>query len=399
VIATVDEDETASVMVKNIIIRSLILGVLIFILLSVFVYFFTTRKLISYIKEIADYNKKLIKTQADLEESEKKFRLLFENSGDEIYLVDFNGYFVEMNKLTCESLGYSKKELLKMRLHDIKTSFYRQEVNEILTTVREKGYYVYETEHISKSGTVISYEMKSRLFDFAGREAILSIARNITERKALEKKLVTAIIETEDKERKRFAGDLHDDLGPILSTAKLYSDLLKKGDFNKISSTEIAQNIDELVDEAIKTTKQISKNIAPGNLQDFGLAAAVNDFIAFVQNSKSVEIELNTENYIREKHDIVETILYQSIKELINNTIKHSQASKITIELKNVNHLIILYYRDDGVGFDIDKMMREGAGMGLGNIANKIKTIRGKCDFNSEDGKGMFVMITIKDEI
>jgi signal transduction histidine kinase len=188
-------------------------------------------------------------------------------------------------------------------------------------------------------------------------------------------------------------------LGPILSTAKLYSDLLKKGDFNKISNAEIAQNIDELVDEAITTTKRISKNIAPGNLQDFGLAAAANDFISFIKNSKSVEIEINTDEYKREKRDIVETILYQSIKELINNTIKHSQAQKITIELKTINNLTILYYRDDGIGFDFQKMLKEGKGMGLSNIVNKIKTIRGRCDFNSEDGQGMFVIITIKDDI
>jgi PAS domain S-box-containing protein len=396
--ASVDESAETAAMVRNIILRSVILGILIFIFLSIFVYFFTTKKLVIYLKEIARFNKKLISAREALEESENKFRLLFDNSGDEIYVCDFDGYFSEMNKQACESLGYTREELLKMRFQDIKTPSYRQDVSENIKIVKEKGFFTHDTEHLAKDGSVISYEMKSRIFEFSGKEMIISIARNITERKALEKKLVSAIIETEERERKRFAVDLHDDLGPILSTAKLYSDLLKKGDFNKIGSSEIAQNIDELVDEAISTTKRISKNIMPGILHDFGLAAAINEFVSFVQNTKSVDIQINTDYYSRQKRDYIETILFQSIKELINNTVKHSEAKKITVELKTKNNLIILYYRDDGIGFDFENMLRSEKGMGLNNIVNKIKTIHGICDFNSEPGNGMFVLISIKED-
>lgn len=70
--------------------------------------------------------------------------------------------------------------------------------------------------------------MSSRVIDYMGKKAILSIGRDITERKDIERKIASAIIETEEKERRRFAADLHDDLAPLLSTIKLYIDLLKK---------------------------------------------------------------------------------------------------------------------------------------------------------------------------
>ncbi|RLD46264.1 MAG: histidine kinase, partial [Bacteroidetes bacterium] len=88
--------------------------------------------------------------------------------------------------------------------------------------------------------------------------------------------------------------------------------------------------------------------------------------------------------------------LYQAIKELINNALKHSKASLIKLELKNINNQIILYYKDDGVGFDVDNVIGNSGGLGLNNIINKIKSIKGHCDFNSRKNKGLMFMAVIK---
>lgn len=333
-----------------------------------------------------------------LKHAENKFTTLFHNISDEVYLADFQGNFIEMNQIACNSLGYNREELLKMKFSDIKTKKYKQYVNENIKTILKKGSHTYETEHISKNGEIITYEMKSKLIDYEGRTLILTIARNISERKILEKKIVQTIIETEMKERKRFSSDLHDELGPVLSTIKLYSDLIKKGNFNKLSLDEAVKNIDELVEIAISTTKEISNNITPNVLDDFGLAVAINEFCSFITRTKSVNIDLDTTDYNITKKGIETTILYQTTKELINNTLKHAEAKNIRIQLKNVNNQIILYYRDDGIGFDVDKKIMDGGGLGLNNIINKIKTIKGSCDFNSKPGEGMFIVISVKVE-
>ena len=97
-----------------------------------------------------------------------------------------------------------------------------------------------------------------------------------------------------------------------------------------------------------------------------------------------------------EKRDIIDSILFQAVKELVNNTIKHARAQNVTIDLKSYENQIILYYRDDGQGFDADKAMKNRSGLGLYNILNKVKTINGSCDLNSEEGKGMFMVISVK---
>ena len=389
-----EEDETEG-LIKDIVIQSIIYGSIIFILLSIFIYFITTEKLHTYLKQIEISNKKLSSAREALEHSENKFKTIFNSSSDEIFVADFQGKFVEINQVACNTLEYSRDELLKMKFFDIKTKKYKPFVSENIKKIIEKGYYTFETEHVSKSGRVYPFEVKSRVIRYEGRQLILSITRNISDRKAMEKQIVQTIIETEMNERKRFSADLHDGLGPVLSAIRLYSDLIKRGSFNKMSLDEAVKNIDELVDMAIANTKEVSNNITPNVLEDFGLSVAIQDFCSFISRTNSLKIDLETRNFTVTRSSIETTILYQTVKELINNTIKHAQAQNIRIELKNYNDQVIMYYRDDGVGFNVEEKLRKRTGLGLHNIINKIKMLKGNCDFNSNPGKGMFVLINL----
>jgi len=393
----IEKQETDEV-ISGTIRYSVLIAVAIIIILSLFIFGFTYERFYKYISKIEIANQKLENTKLALKQSEAKFQTLFNNSSDEIYVADLHGNFIEVNQLACETLEYSKDELLKMRFSDIKTEKYKPAVWENLNIIKEKGSHTYETEQVTKTGKILVVEMKSRLIDYEGKKVIMSIARNIKERKALEKKIISTVIETEEKERKRFATDLHDGLGPILSTIKFYADLLKNKNTNS-SSEELILNINELVDLAISSSREISNNITPTILHDFGLATAVKEFTDYINKTKSVAITVDTKNYYLKKHGFEETILYQVIKELINNTLKHASANNIKIELKNTETQTIVYYRDDGDGFNFDEMLEKSSGLGLNNIVNKIKTIKGTCDFNTQPGKGMFVLISVKSDI
>ncbi len=328
-------------------------------------------------------------------ESEKRFKVLFNNSSDEIFLADFDGNFIEVNQEAINRLGYSKDELMQKNFMDIKTPKYVPLVRKNINIILKNGQHVYETEHVAKDGTIIFLEMSSRVIDYFGRKAILTIARDITERKEIERKISSAIIETEERERKRFAADLHDGLAPLLSTIKLYTDLLKKGNLNKISPVEAMNSVDELIDKAIVTTREISNNIMPSILQDFGLPAAVKDFCTYINNTKSINIVLDTEQYKLTGPRIEETILFQSIKELVNNTLKHSQAKNIEIFLESHENQVNLYYKDDGLGFNAEEKLQQPSGLGLNNIVNKVKTINGLSLIKSKEGEGMSVLISL----
>ncbi len=394
--ASVPVREETGALVREIIINSSITAFFIIVAFSVFIYLITKEKVRKFLNQLEQSTSKLKSTQQALEQSEKHFQTLFNNSSDEIFVIDFKGNFIEVNQVACNSLGYTNDEFLSMSIRDIKTEKYLENVEKNIQKITQFGQYRYESENQAKDGKVIPVEMKSRVIDYKGGQAILTIARDITERKEIEEKILTTIIQTEENERKRFAADLHDDLAPILSTVKLYTDLLKKGNYKKINEGEAIKNIEELVDMAIKSTRQISRNIRPNILQDFGLAAAINDFCSFINSTSAISINVNTSAYKIEKRGIEESMLYQAFKELINNTIRHSGAKNVKIELKSFENQVILYYRDDGKGFNVTQAMKEKGGLGLNNIVNRIKSVQGNVDINSEEGKGMFLIASLR---
>ncbi|PKP01394.1 MAG: hypothetical protein CVU11_15300 [Bacteroidetes bacterium HGW-Bacteroidetes-6] len=345
--------------------------------------------------QIGNLLRRLKKVEEQRKDSELRFKILFDNSGDEIFLADFDGRLLEVNNEAVRKLGYTREELMQKNFKDIKTEKYISNVAINIALILKNGHHIYETEHLTKDGHVIFLEMSSRVIDYLGGKAILSIARDITVRKEMERKIAAAIIETEERERQRFAADLHDGLAPLLSTIKLYTDLLKKGNFNKITPTETLQSVDELIDQAIVSTREISNNIMPSILQDFGLPAAAKDFCNYINNTNSVNIHLDTAQYKLIGTRIEETVLFQTIKELVNNSLKHSKASNIEIFLESHDSQVNLFYKDDGVGFDVDEKLNNPTGLGLNNIINKVKTINGLCLIKSTSGAGMNVLITL----
>lgn len=393
--AVLIEDETAG-LVKDVIINSAIIGLVIIIAFSVFVYFITTENVRKFLEQLEHSSRKLRTAQQALEQSERHFQALFNNSSDDIFVIGFNGDFIEVNQGACDNLGYTHEEFLEMNIRDIKPPHLKEKVAGNMQLILRSGQQLYETENMTRDGRIIPVEMKSRVIEYKGQQVILSISRDISERKEVEDKILTTIIQTEENERKRFAADLHDDLGPILSTIKLYTDLLKKKNYKKISEEEALRNIEELVDMSISSTRTISRNIRPNILQDFGLAAAVNDFSSFIKKTESINIEVVTDQYTIEERGIEESVLYQAVKELINNTLRHASAKNINVELKSIENQVILHYRDDGSGFDLEEARKVNSGLGLDNIVNKIKSVKGIVDIHSRPGEGMNLNASIK---
>ncbi len=341
--------------------------------------------------------KRIVKqTIKDKKDVEKKYKLLFDSISDTIFVCDLTGNITEVNQASCNILGYDRNTLLQKNILQIISEKFKAATKEKMTLTSENKENTYETEYKTQKGKIIPVEMKSQKVKINGQTMIMSIGRNIKQRKLLEKKIISTVINTEQKERKKFAADLHDELGPILSTIKLYSNLLLDKDIQDKKIKTIIKDIDNIADLAITTAKDLQNRITPTILQDFGLASAISEFCNYIKKAKSIDIKLNTAEYSPAKDKFVETVIFQICKELINNTLKHAEASEINIELKSKNNQIIFYYRDNGKGFDVNKNLENSQGIGLNNIITKIKTINGQCDFFSRQGKGMFVLIAIK---
>ncbi len=120
---------------------------------------------------------------------EEQFRTLFENAGDAIFIIDPQGRFLNVNQVACERLGYRRDELLKMTNRDVSSPEYAALISDRINAIRQQGHAIFETVHIRKDGTSIPTETSSRMIRYGSQPAILTIARDITERKRVEETL------------------------------------------------------------------------------------------------------------------------------------------------------------------------------------------------------------------
>jgi len=231
------------------------------------------------------------------------------------------------------------------------------------------------------------------MLDHPSIQGIVVTLRDITERKQTEKRIIDAVIKTEEQERERFAKNLHDDLGPLLSSLKMYIN-----SFNTASDTKkqeyIITQLNEVVKEAIQTTKEVSNDLSPHILLNYGLVSAIENFIRKVPSS--IKLNFNSTLMSERYTNSIENSFYRIIKELINNTLKHADASQIDIALEEQGQHLFLNYADNGKGFDMKKQsVGMGSGMGLSNIISRAFSLNGSYEFQTHTEGGFSFKINI----
>ncbi len=206
------------------------------------------------------------------------------------------------------------------------------------------------------------------------------------------KRILTAVLRTEEKSRSRFARELHDGLGPLLSSAKMSLSAVSCEGMDD-ERRAIVENTAYVIDEAIRSLREISNNMSPHVLADFGLVRGVQNFIQKCTGMHDVKIRFMTDLRSERFDANVEVILYRVICELINNSLKHAACTEISLSLSQDNGLLSLDYSDNGRGFDPQAMM--DCGMGLSNIASRIHSLNGTFDIRGRKGKGMSAAVRI----
>jgi len=230
------------------------------------------------------------------------------------------------------------------------------------------------------------------------REIFYSLKKAEIDRIRTEKRVLNAIINTEENERRRFANDLHDGLGPLLSTVKMSVSSLTQKIIDP-SATVILNNTNHLVNEALNTIKDISNNLSPHVLSNFGLVSAISTFTAKINQTRAIKIDFKSNMENQRIENDKEVVIYRAVCELINNSVSHSGASKIEIELNKHEKFITLQFYDNGRGFDTSTLNKEDhKGMGLSNIETRVKTVEGVFILESSPGKGTSALIKVTDE-
>jgi signal transduction histidine kinase len=218
------------------------------------------------------------------------------------------------------------------------------------------------------------------------------------ERQQLERLRATAVLDAEEAERRRVGADLHDGVGQMLSVVKLNVDALNEELARLLDPDQSRRFTDalELVDESVREVRSISHNLLPNALIKRGLGLAVREFLDTMQRSASrLRIRLETLGLDEARLDpAVENALYRVIQELVQNIVKHAQATEMNLQLIRHAHELTLLVEDNGIGF-ITNNLTPDAGIGLRNIESRVAYLGGTLEVDSRPGRGTTVTATV----
>jgi signal transduction histidine kinase len=213
---------------------------------------------------------------------------------------------------------------------------------------------------------------------------IISIIRQQRKNLELYRQSVLAEITAMEKERARIAADLHDELGPMLSAIKL-----KIGSFELSDEDDIkeAEKTNGHIDALMKRMREISYDLIPNTLIRKGLVTALKEFVDYANETDGLKIDFQSSSEVNPDQQKAIHI-YRIAQEVINNTIRHSGAKLLNINLKQENGTLFLSTMDDGLGFNHHAASKGEGGIGLRNIVNRTEIIGGQLFIESEKNKG-----------
>lgn len=210
---------------------------------------------------------------------------------------------------------------------------------------------------------------------------------------AYQKDLLNASIQVQEAERKRIATDLHDGIGSQLSAIRLYMHQLKPETPIEVY-TELKEESIQMIDSSIEQIRKITYNLLPTSLDRFGILQALEDLCKRIEKLNHLEIifDYNEAYQFTKQQDLA---LYRIFQELINNTLKHAQASRVNIQFYFSPTHIKISYDDNGKGLPEIKEIKPVSGLGLKSIESRVNLLNGKMSIQSKKGNGFQFDLTV----
>jgi PAS domain S-box-containing protein len=330
-------------------------------------------------------------TELALKQSEEYFKNIFNSISEGILIMDMDFTLVNANSRFLKMFDYKFEEIvfnniLNLVPHESKLLLKNHVKKYIETGITTP----IELDVRKRTGEKIPVEINSIVIKYGDRTGILATVSDLSERRMLEKEIFNSEIRSEEKERERFAKELHDGLGPILSTCKIYLHTLREMLSDKEDLLKISNRSLDLLDDALSSIKEISNNLSPHVLRNFGLVQAIVAFTHNLENISGINFEVHY-NFDERLNELIEFTAYRVITELINNSIKHSEATLIVINLDLEKPTLKVTYTDNGKGFNFEKVKKMKKGFGMRNIENRISKLNGSYSCVTAPSNGIIV--------
>jgi len=358
------------------------------------------REIVAELKESESQRKQAEKAQR---ESEQKYRLLFETAKDAICISDENGKFIDVNQMASDLLGYSKEEFMEFTIKDIDAKGYEYLIKALDGRVKNPRF---EVNLRRKDGTILPVEINGTIFVSGGQRMSLAIVRDISARRKVDEQIKTyqeqlqslasEISSTEERQRRQFATDLHDNIGQLLAVINI-----KLGSVRKIVPPgEMAGLLDEingLIGKAFHCTQSLTHELYPPILYKLGLEPAVEGLLENLKKEHGIAYQFKLKGKSKTLDDDISSLLFRAVRELLINIVKHARADEVRVSIRKQDEQIKISVEDNGVGFDasqIKPVSKQARGFGLFSIRERLGYQEGKLDIESAIGRGTSVTIT-----
>ncbi len=298
--------------------------------------------------------------EAELRESEMRFRSLFERHQAVMLLVEpDSGVIVNANKAAEEFYGHPRARLCTMSIQELSVRPHAAAPRPSPRTVHGLGARVIQTHRLA-NGQMRTVEIHASPITVQKRTLLFSILHDITERRRLERE----VLEIGDRERQRIGRDLHDSLGGGLSGLAMLSKALAQT-LRPRSGKEaaLAEEIVAGINEAVRRTRTIARGLSPVGLSAFGFVNGLEELARNVEKRHEVRCCVRAPQDVMFQEDFVASHLFQIAEEAVNNAVRHGNARHIEITLARRRDCLSLSIRDDGIGMPKD--VARSPGMGL----------------------------------
>jgi PAS domain S-box-containing protein len=348
-------------------------------------------------------------TEEAQREAEKKYHSLFENAREGIYQSTPEGRYFTVNPAMAKSYGYYSPEEMIASIDSIDHQIFvipekRQELKGILETKGEEN--DFEVEQRRKDGSTfwaslnvhVVYAEDGSILYWEGRSV------DITKRKRAEEALKQSkeqlrflssrLLEAQEEERKRIAGELHDSIGQSLAAIKFNVEnvLAETGKELNGRIVNSLQQIIPLVQNSMEEVRRIYTGLRPSMLDDLGIIATIGWFCREYQKTYT---GICFENQIRieeeEIPELLKIVIFRIVQEALNNIAKHSGAESVDVCLERIGGYIKLAIEDNGKGFDVDSALVRGShekGFGITGMKERTEFAGGTFSIESVVGKG-----------
>jgi PAS domain S-box-containing protein len=338
-----------------------------------------------------------------LEDSERKYRYLFEVNPMPMWIYDIETYrFLEVNEMAISHYGYSKEEFNKMTIYDIRPKSEKDKLDQLLNHGKAEGSSKGLWTHLKKNGEKIFVEIISHQIDYNGRKATLILSKDVTrniklqnelldEKIARQREIARASLTVQEKERNEIGKELHDNVNQILTSAKLHLDYMAQSEADKEKHRAMSLN---LVNNAIQEIRRLSKSLVPPSLGDVGLISSIQDLVEDINETQSLIVDFESCKLDEEMYDPgLKLTVLRIIQEQTTNILKYADASYVHIEISRLKDHLVLKISDNGKGFDPTKTRK---GIGITNIINRADIYHGKVEIDSKPGNGCTIKVDFK---